>query len=373
MQAATEPKIYEMHVKPTYAVVIPQRTRTGSKTLAQRENEKNLRANQLRGVMSKKAISRMKNAINWMVASAQQKTIFDKETKKRYSFKVNFITLTLPTTQHNCTDHYFKSVLLHNFINTCRYRYGLKNYIWKVETQQNGNIHAHFTTDTFIHWRDLRDVWNTILSKNGLIDAYTQKHEKLSFKQYCKLYNSDGSKTIEQLRKSFDFGVSTSWQSPNSTDVHAVHNVENLAGYLSKYMSKKEEGRRLIKGRVWGCSYNLSEKNKLVLEMVGNEDVDLFRELCKQQIEYKQLTAVNKLSKQAFLVGEIFFYKMHYWGTVIKGRLLEKYNNHRFSIRQALDENWDKAITVVGFEQPLTYSLVTPNNRLIPPNYNKLF
>lgn len=352
-----EPRIFEMHVKPTYAVVFPQRTRTGNKSQAQRDNEINLKENQLRGVMSKKAISRMTNAINWMVASAQTKTVFDRESKKRYSFKVNFITLTLPTTQHECTDHFFKSVLLHNFINTCRYKYDLKNYIWKVETQANGNIHAHFTTDTFIHWKDLRNTWNTILSKNGLIDQYQDKHSSMSFEEYCQTYNSDNSKTVEQLKKSFEFGVSTSWRSPNSTDVHAVHKIDNIAGYLSKYMCKKEEGRRLIKGRVWGCSYNLSEKNKLVLEMVGNEDTDLFDELCKQQISYKQITQISALTNKAFVVGEIFFYKMHHWGSVIKGRLLEKYNEHRFAIRQAIDTDWEKSTKVYGFEQPLIYSI----------------
>lgn len=330
--------VFELHVQPTYAVCVPQRLPSSYlRTEKQILNEQNLKENKPKEQMSRKAIRRLTNSVNWLVASARQKWIFDKGSKKRFSFKVNFITLTLPTLNHNITDHQFKKDLLHNFINTCRVAYGLKNYVWKVEAQENGNIHVHFTTDTFIHWKDVRNVWNRILGKKGIIQAYHDKHKNLTFEQYCNMYNPTGEKDVNSMKRAFTHGKDTDWQDPNSTDVHAVHKVKDIAAYLAKYMSKKDEDRRHISGRLWGCSYNLSESNKLIIEVQGHQDTEVIQELFKPEIEYKEITAISSLSKLPFRVGEIFFYKLSDWGKIIKGKLLEKYNEHRFNIRHNIN------------------------------------
>lgn len=345
--------VYELHVNPTYSVCIPQRQKKDRvKSIHQIEAEKNLKDNSNKGVMSAKATRRLTNAVNWLVASAKQKWVFDRTLNKRFSFKVNFITLTLPTTDHDISDHMFKSVLLHAFINNCRYQFGLKNYIWKVETQENGNIHAHFTTDTFIHWKDVRRVWNQILSKHGVIDKYTQKHENMTFDDYVSVYGTGENSDIQRLRKSYNFGCSSNWSDPNSTDVHSVFKVKDLAAYLAKYMSKKEEGRRVIAGRLWSCSYNLSENNKLVLELQGSEDNDIIQPLMNPEVNWKTIQCVSKLTGNLFNVGEIFFYKMTDWGKILTGRLLEAYNQHRFAIRHAIDVVKHQINIVDGVEMP---------------------
>jgi hypothetical protein len=330
--------VFELHVKPTYSVLIPQREAGRNyKTGARVKNESNLKNNQLTGVMSSKAVKRLTNAVNWLVASAKSKSVYDKNSDKRFNFKINFVTLTLPSLDHGISDHRFKSEFLHNFINSCRYKYGLKNFVWKVETQENGNIHAHFTTDTFIHWKDLRKTWNLILEKKGIIDSYREKHSKMTFEDYSKAINPFGKKSAESIQKSFDFGVSTSWSEPNTTDVHAVHSVSDIAAYLAKYMSKKDEDRRLIKGRVWGCSHNLGEKNKLCIELCGSGDYDYISDFLNPELSYKAIEIKDKLSGKMRKVGEIFFYKLADWGKNIKGRLLEAFNDHRYSIRHNLD------------------------------------
>lgn len=349
----TNAPVYDLYVNPTYAVCLPQRERgKRGKTAEQIRNEKNLSNNQHAGVLSPKAVSRLKNAINWLVASAKTKYVYDKASNKRYNFKVNFVTLTLPTTDHGITDHVFKKELLHNFINTCRYKFGMKNFVWKVETQENGNIHAHFTTDTFIHWKDLRFVWNRILEKKGIIDKYTKKHEKLSFDEYNNIYNSEGKKPIEQVRKSFLYGQTTNWKDPNSTDVHSVWNVKDLAAYLAKYMSKKEEGRRIIKGRLWGCSYNLSAENKLVIELSGNDVSKYLDPLFNEKIKFKPIELLSKLDNRLFQIGEMFFFKLSDWGTTIKGALFERFNEHRFGIRHGLDMKALRTINSAHVEPP---------------------
>lgn len=354
--------IWELHIQPTYAVCIPQRSgSSGTKSSARLENERNLLLNDHLGKISKKAARRLSNSVNWLVASARSKWIYDKTSGKRFSFKVNFVTLTLPANSQEISDHHFKSILLHNFINTCKAKFGMNNYVWKVEAQENGNIHAHFTTDTFIHWKDLRRVWNRILLKNGLIDTYQQKHSLLTFEEYCNLYNSNEKRSPDSMRKSYDYGSSTNWTDPNTTDVHAVWSVKDLAAYLCKYMSKSEEDRRNISGRLWGCSQSLSHKNKLVLELHGSHDQDLIEPFFHGSIKYTPIEGIDKLSGKPFRIGEMFFFKMNAWGSIIKGRTLDSYNEHRFNIRHSINAEPKKSIHSHEIEQPIHMTVVTPS------------
>lgn len=359
-----DPPIYELHVKPTYSVLIPQRSASrGVRTVAQKLNEQNLkRAHGIdpvtgekvvkRNQLSKKAVRRLTNAVNWLVASARKKYVFERISGKRFSFKINFVTLTLPADCPEISDHRFKSVLLHNFINTCRYKFGLSNYVWKVEAQENGKIHAHFTTDTFIHWRDLRDVWNSILLKNGLLDNYILRHSKMDFETYAKTYNPDGKRSENALRQAFEHGTSTGWTSPNSTDVHSVWKVKDIAAYLAKYMGKSEEDRREIKGRLWGCSYNLSDQNKCIAEICSAEDRAFVDPLYSPAIKSKEIEVVNKTTGNTYSAGHIFFYSLGDWGATLNGPLLELYNTHRFNIRHNIDTKARRTIVVDNLAPP---------------------
>jgi hypothetical protein len=334
--------IWDLHIYPTYAVHVKQRQPgSRSKSELQLKNEDNLRDNKPRTdelgsskrKMSSKSVRRLTNSINWLVASSKTKFVFDKESGKRYNFKINFVTLTLPSLSHGVSDHKFKSVLLHNFVNTCRYKFDLKNFVWKVETQANGNIHAHFTCDTFMHWRELRKVWNKILIKNGAMEAYTMKHSAMNLEQYLNAYSDGSAAAHEKCAAAFHVGVSERWTNPNTTDVHAVHKVKDIAAYLAKYMSKSDEDRREIKGRLWSCSALLASTNKLVVEMVGYHDQDLIKTLCHQLVKFKPIQTFSEVTRRLTTIGEIFFFKLSDWGTILKGRLLEFYNLHRFQIR----------------------------------------
>lgn len=329
-----QPIIYELHVKPTYSVVVPQRNyQSFNRTSLQFENQRNLLQNRHKGILSQKASRRLTNSVNWLIASAKNKYIFDKTTNKRFNFRINFITLTLPSLDHGITDHRFKSQLIHNFINTCRYRYDLKNYVWKVETQENGNIHAHFTTDTFIHWRDIRTVWNRILTKSGAMSGYHIKHSSLTFEQYSALYDPTDVKDKTQLHNAYSHGVNTNWHDPNTTDVHAVHKIKDVGAYLAKYLTKFDDTRRTIKGRLWGCSTNLSEQNKLIIELLDNTDHKYLIPLEQDGIKYKSIQTPPDTFGNTHHLASLFLYKLSDWGTKIKGPLLDKFNEHRFNIR----------------------------------------
>lgn len=370
--------LYNIHVYPTYAVKIPYREKkvVSSSTLEKaNETRKAIReqnakffeeSGQLPPVMSTRAIARLKNSINWLIASAKNKTVFSKSTGKSYSFKVNFITLTIPTLDHGITDHQFKSKLLHNFISAARYRFGMYNFVWKVETQKNGNIHAHLTTDVFTDHKAVRSIWNKILQEHGVIEKYHLKHKYLSEDEYISMYLNDDQSNVFQLKKAYKNGVENNWMNPNSTDVHAVHKVKDLGAYLAKYFGKSEDDRRRIKGRVWSCSYSLSSKNKLVLEEFSQLEQGYSTELNNPVVKSKEIIVENKTTGSKYVAGCIFFYKLSDWGKILKGSLLAEFNDFRWKIRSNLvntyliDESIDEYVYKEGLEPCIDLSDFVP-------------
>lgn len=331
-----------VYLKPTYAVVMPARTRErGPLTEMQKNNMKHLEKNQHEGKLSQKSSRKLVNSVNWLVAAAKKKWYFDKTKNRHFSFKVNFVTLTLPGDVQEISDHKFKSILMHGFINQCRYRYGLKNFIWKVEAQENGKIHAHFTTDTYLPWRGVRDIWNSLLKHHNLLDFHVAKHSAMSYADYCKAYNSDGEHSEKLMTKRFKEGTATGWTDPNSTDVHAVFKVRDIAAYLAKYMSKKEEGRRSLKGRLWACSYNISQANSLSVNVpfdLGSDSLDPF---LNGNFEWHEIRTADKDGVQGKKVGEIFYFKLQDLGTKIFGPIGDLYKKTLFNIRNGIQLDFE--------------------------------
>lgn len=327
-----------VYIRPTYAVVMPKR-RGGRPpmTEAQKINMQFLKLQKHTGEISDKARKRLTNCVNWLVASAKTKRVFSKETNNTHKFKVNFVTLTLPTLDHDISDHHFKKVLLHAFINSCRYRYNLKNYIWKVEAQANGNIHAHFTTDTFLPHGGLRDIWNTILEKNGLITPYREKHMAMSLNDYIRAYHGNGARTIEQLRRAYQYGQKSNWSDPNTTDVHAVYKIKDIGAYMAKYMSKSDKGRRKIKGSLWRASYALTRANKLTMVLPEDAGMEALNTFMNPEIEYSEIMQDSKNGGIPRKVGEIFFLKLSDWYDKLKGPIKELYMQTLFAIRTGID------------------------------------
>ena len=188
------------------------------------------------GKMNDKSKSRLRFAINLLVAQAKWKEVENPTTKKFYRFKLNFITLTLSARQKDLSDKFIKSKMLFPWIRNMRNVYHLRSYVWRAERQKNGNIHFHFTTDTYIPYDAIRDAWNFQQSKFHFITDF-------------------------QNRNNSEF--------PNSTDVHAVVSIRNLASYLVKYMVKDEKGLESIEGKVWDCSKNLKTKERISYAMTS--------------------------------------------------------------------------------------------------------
>lgn len=183
---------------------------------------RNLSDKSHKGKVSNKAKAKIWNAINWLTLASPIKTTYEKKLRKAIRWKINFITLTFPIDITEDTAH----KALHAFINSCRYSFNLKNFIWKKELTEAGRIHYHICTDTYMHYLRVRTKWNNILLRHGI----------------------EGGK--------------------NSTDIHSVptDNYSAIQSYMCKYLTKDDKATEGIKKRLWGCNYELSEANKLKFE-----------------------------------------------------------------------------------------------------------
>jgi len=268
---------------------------SGKKSAAQQANEENLKANTPAGHINRKIRLKMNRIIhNWLesvkVAAASGRNYFNRH--------FTFVTLTLPAEQMH-TDKELHSKALNRFIQHLKRKHKLINYLWRAERQKNGNLHYHIICDTGIHWQPLRSAWNDIMRDLGYIDKYRQNqqlHHSAGFRLHrdkLKYWPAD-----KQL-KAYQEGVSCNWSNPNSTDIHSLKKVKDVAKYISKYCTKSDlvdelqkvtkahdesqislenfeiEKARLmqeieatkINGRVWGCSDNIKElKDAKILE-----------------------------------------------------------------------------------------------------------
>lgn len=194
-----------------------------------------------------------------MVAIAENTWYTPPGTSYVFPVKLAFVTLTLPTPQVH-SDRQLTKECLGSLLDELRKYHGVNNYVWKAESQENWNIHYHIAIDKPVHWNELRDRWNRIINKLGYIDRFEEKHKH---------------------------------KNPNSTDIHKIKDVENVAAYISEYMAKKE-GRRAIVGRDWSCSQTISrcESIKVVEDSEITDELNKIKSLKSarvKQLDYCQV------------------------------------------------------------------------------------
>ena len=231
-------------------------------------------SNKENGMLSEKATSRVTTAVNWLVELADEKKFVHptklnvKGNPLEVKFKIAFITLTLPSKQVH-SDNEILEQCLQPFIKKLVERFGTKvvadnkngfryvlNYIWKAEKQtidnykeDIGNIHFHITIDKFIWHAEIRDLWNMFIERIGYVSAYRDKmlnfhkdgftvREDLLVERDNGKHNTKKVWSLEDQKQAYERGCATGWMSPNSTDIHSVQKIKDLARYISKYVAK---------------------------------------------------------------------------------------------------------------------------------------
>jgi hypothetical protein len=273
----------------------------------------NLNNNSADGLMSSKSSKALKIAVNWLNYLSKNQKVYCAELSRDVNFKINFITLTLPAPQvcgycdnygnyyniescesyvndvNNCkgifdfnyTDDFCKHELLNHFLVLLRRDFKVHNYIWRAESQKNGSIHFHITMNKFIYAKDLRDAWNKVLSKTDMIKRYSEKFKNMSYEQYKAYRYKSGKSKSKDIQKAYNFGVKTQWLQPNTTDIHAVWKIKNIAAYLCEYLTKNNSAYRKLSGFLWRSS-NLLAKLKGAQSYVTNAIDDELRYLIQR-------------------------------------------------------------------------------------------
>jgi hypothetical protein len=194
-------------------------------------------------ILSDIARRKVEKAIKYLIYLAHDKTVYSFSKKKKYNYKVGFITLTLASAQQH-TDRVITEQLLHQFLVEAKQKWRVSRYVWKAEYQRNGNIHYHLLVDRYIPYVELRNCWNRIQNKLGYIDRAVYKSSDYSY---------------------------------NSTDIHSLYNVRDISSYITKYMSKSA-----VKSvsRVSHASINLAPYDLIDLSILtGQSYKEFYQEL----------------------------------------------------------------------------------------------
>lgn len=233
----------------SYPVNILARQRTAEQV----ENQRNLSRGDYNGYMSNKTKAKVSTMLNNWYASIHIAQKRAKKTKEKILPYLTFVTLTLSAKQEH-SDNEIKRKCLNLFITKLKESKGVNHFFWRAETQGNGNIHFHVICDRYIDKNWLQKHWN--LSQNVL--GYVDRFESV-------------------------FGH----KQPPSTHVVKVSSLREASQYVVNYM-KKHEGRRIVNGRIWGCSVGLEKIQSLCA--IHSADFAQFEAyLSKNPYVYKKL------------------------------------------------------------------------------------
>lgn len=126
-------------------------------------------------IQSAKSLCRLKNAINWLLLFADKKEVKRKIEKhkpwsadntSKWWFRLAFHTLTFPGQHHS--DAFIKEHMLQPYLYWLQRMWNCA-YVWKAEAQLNGNIHFHITVDQFVPKLKMIRKWNQILKVYGYL------------------------------------------------------------------------------------------------------------------------------------------------------------------------------------------------------------
>lgn len=172
------------------------------------------------GTFTRSARKRMLCALDCLILLSPARKIFNPIVKKTHTFQMSFITLTYSCTE--IVDYRDSMRHLESFLKWLTRTAGARLYVWRLELQKRGQIHFHIVTEAFVRYDAIRDKWNSIQQKAGLIER---------------------------------------GMNPNSTDIKSAISVSDVAAYCSKYMAKEDTATSVYNGsqikKYYGTSQNL--------------------------------------------------------------------------------------------------------------------
>lgn len=236
---------------------------------------KNLEDNHVKGVLSKGSKKNIKRNIQLWTDALEAKKFMSRKTNEWLRSQITFCTLTLPAQQFH-TDKEIKRELLNRWNIEIKREIKSETNLWVSEKQDNGNIHFHILYPKFIHWQTVRNKWNRILNDNGYIALYRENQKEFHSNGFRLREDLTDKWSAENQYKSYLNGIACNWSNPNSTDIHSLVKVKNVANYITKYLTKGNE-QKLIDGRLWSCSKNF--QSLISADFIISNEVEKYIEL----------------------------------------------------------------------------------------------
>jgi hypothetical protein len=248
------------------AVLVYHQTQTDGRKVLQTFRAENMKLQQAKtysGRLTVGAKKRLTKAITLMVQGTRRQWIVNPVTKKTQLHQLSFMTLTVSDHTKKLTGREAYQQLLSGFLQWLRKSKKVTTYIWKAELHKDGQIHYHITLPDFIHYREIRDKWNDLQKRAGLLDRYHEEHGH--------------------------------WD-PNSTDIHKVYKIKDVTSYLVKEIAKSMQNDVSLGGKVWDCSLNLSNGKYFSVYM-------------RQEHELFLNTAVNEGLAEIYVADQFSLYR----------------------------------------------------------------
>lgn len=218
--------------------------------------------------ISSNAYRTLKTKIEWLYFLSKARYVKTYSGKEIFNYKMSFITLTLSSEQKKPTKE-VTNEMFDRFLTEIRNRTNMVNYIWRLEFQDNGNVHYHLITDSYLDYYFIKKIWNRIQLNNGYIKSYQDKFSSMSLNQYWNLYKNNDKYTFDKVAKMYAKNKSENWTQPPSVDVKSVNSKSAIAYYISKYFSKDSKSKvdrnkldnvdNSSSLRLWFCSRSLSK------------------------------------------------------------------------------------------------------------------
>ena len=243
--------------------------------------------------------------ISWMNYIANTK-LYTTANNQTFAFKLSMITLTLPSQQQH-TDKEIVKNSLNNFLTLMRSYYGMNNYLWRAETQANGNIHFHLITDADINYYVLLYAWNKCIDKLNYVKNYSKKFNSLSKSEYI-IYRIKQKKKLglkfneysERKKLGFEYEKmkKDNFNTPRTVNVRRILDLNKIENYVSKYLSKSDKKRRSIDCRHYGNNYALNKLSESFQEIQVelNNYFDYSYQVLKKQVikgDYWEIIKIN--------------------------------------------------------------------------------
>lgn len=244
-------------IRTNSVVIYRENCERGSAPPPKPESLANLTRGDYNGYLSPNTARKCKRMLEGWINSmncAASSRLRDKISGHIYT---TFVTLTLQSKQVH-TDNEIKRQILGPFIKRIVNDLGVKQYFWKAEPQENGNIHFHMLIDAYLDREILSNYWDASCEYLGYVSRYFETSGTL-FAPATNIVglprdNSAIKYVIKYLAKAPIKARVTRIIDGKPTRVNVYFQEKvNKGGGISycKY--------RPIQGRVWGCSDMLRE------------------------------------------------------------------------------------------------------------------